>query len=48
MKQLAFDQEHHYADDADGIPLEVSLIYGGHRIEVRAKVDPEGRSLSVQ
>lgn len=40
MKQVSFDQEHQYADDDDGIPLEVTLSYAGYEIDVWAKVDP--------
>ncbi|MEK7834160.1 MAG: hypothetical protein AAB401_23935 [Acidobacteriota bacterium] len=39
MKQLTFDQEHHYKDDDEGIPIEVGLTYGGITVEVQAKVD---------
>lgn len=40
MKQLTFDQEYHYKDDDEGIPIEVSLSYAGTTVEVQAKVDP--------
>ena len=40
MKQLTFDQEHQYANDDDGIPLEVTLSYAGYEVDVWAKVDP--------
>lgn len=40
MKQLTFEQEYHYQDDEEGIPIEVSLGYGEHEVEVWAKVDP--------
>lgn len=40
MKQLTFDQEHHYKDDDEGIPIEVSLTYAGTTVAVQAKVDP--------
>lgn len=40
MKQLTFDQEHQYADDDEGIPLEVTLSYAGNDVDVWAKVDP--------
>jgi hypothetical protein len=39
MKRLNFDEEHHYKDDDDGIPILVKLTYGGTSIEVTAKVD---------
>lgn len=40
MKQLTFAQEHRYANDAQGIQLEVKLFSAGQTIEVWAKVDP--------
>jgi hypothetical protein len=40
MKQLTFSQEHRYADDVQGIPLEVKLFSAGQAAEVWAKVDP--------
>jgi hypothetical protein len=40
MKQLTFAQEHQYADDDEGIPLEVTLSYAGYEVDVWAKVDP--------
>ena len=39
MKHLNFDEEHHYKDDVDGIPILVVLRYGETSIEVTAKVD---------
>lgn len=40
VRHLSFTQEHHYPDDATGIPLQVKLTYAGQSIAVRAKVDP--------
>lgn len=39
MKQLTFDHEFVYGDSEEGISIEVSLVYGEHKIEVEAKVD---------
>ena len=39
MKQLSFAQEHAYSESEEGIPLSVTLIYGGVTTRVEAKVD---------
>jgi hypothetical protein len=39
MKSFDFDQEIHYKDDEDGIPLRVVLTYANVELEVTAKVD---------
>lgn len=40
MKQLTFAQEYHYEDDEEGIPISVTLTYGGKTRRMEAKVDP--------
>jgi len=40
MKQLAFDEEHRYEDDEEGVPISVTLTYGDQTARVGAKVDP--------
>ncbi len=40
MTQLTFAEEHHYVEDKEGIPLAITLFYGGQSLRVQAKVDP--------
>lgn len=40
MKQLSFSEEYRYREDQTGIPIEIILSRGEHRIEVTAAVDP--------
>jgi hypothetical protein len=41
MSQLNFAQEIHYKDIDEGIPIQITLIYGGVSLDVTAKVDTE-------
>jgi len=40
MTQGAFDEEYHYKDDEEGIPISVILTYGAKTVRTDAKVDP--------
>ena len=40
MTQLTFDEEYHYKDDEEGIPISVILMYGDKTVRTDAKVDP--------